>query len=68
MLCEKCNEAEARVHVTEVVAGCGQMKKLNLCEACWNETGIANKWRENHSGWTTHAPTKTFRPDDERDR
>ncbi len=67
MLCEKCQNAKATVHVTEVVAGSAQMKKLNLCEGCWNDTEICKKLRENPSGWTSHGPTKTFLSDEKKD-
>jgi protein-arginine kinase activator protein McsA len=60
MLCEKCHKTEATVHVTEVVAGSGQMKKRNLCEACWNDTEISKKLSEKTAGWISASPTKKF--------
>ncbi|MBN2783780.1 MAG: UvrB/UvrC motif-containing protein [Pontiellaceae bacterium] len=38
MKCECCNEAEATIHLTQVVEG--KVKKLNLCQACALENGI----------------------------
>ncbi len=45
MLCEKCNEQEATVHVTEVVAEApDEMKKHDFCEACFSQTQFARKF------------------------
>ncbi len=38
MLCERCNENEATVHLTQVVDGAVQ--KLHLCEPCATEAGF----------------------------
>ena len=38
MKCECCHEAEATIHLTQVVDG--DVKKLNLCQACAMENGI----------------------------
>lgn len=38
MKCECCNEAEATIHLTQVIDG--QVKKLNLCQACAQKNGI----------------------------
>jgi protein arginine kinase activator len=38
MLCERCNEKEATVHLTQVIEGA--VKKLHLCEACAKESGF----------------------------
>jgi len=44
MLCESCNKAEATVHITEVVAEApGEMKKRDLCEACFSQSELAKK-------------------------
>jgi len=37
MLCEACKEAQATVHLTEIVND--QMTELHLCEACANQKG-----------------------------
>ena len=37
MLCELCKEAQATVHLTEIVND--QMSELHLCEACANQKG-----------------------------
>jgi protein arginine kinase activator len=37
MLCELCKEAQATVHLTEIVND--QMTELHLCEACANQKG-----------------------------
>jgi hypothetical protein len=52
-------------HITEV-AGSDQMKKLNLCEACWNDSEISKKLRGKSPGSTGDGLTRTFLPDDER--
>ncbi len=38
MLCERCNENDATVHLTQVIEG--QVKKLHLCEDCASESGF----------------------------
>jgi protein arginine kinase activator len=38
MKCECCNEAEATIHLTQVIDG--DVKKLNLCQACAKKNGI----------------------------
>jgi protein arginine kinase activator len=38
MKCECCNEAEATIHLTQVIDG--DVKKLNLCQACAQKNGI----------------------------
>ena len=36
MICERCHEREATVHITEICDP--EMKKINLCEPCCQET------------------------------
>lgn len=71
MLCEKCKTAEATVHITEVVADApDEMKKSDLCEACFSQTELAKKVKAKTAGWTSYGPGSTaaiFR-DDEPDR
>ena len=38
MKCECCNEVEATIHLTQVIDG--EVKKLNLCQACAQKNGI----------------------------
>ena len=38
MKCECCHEAEATIHLTQVIDG--NVKKLNLCQQCAQESGI----------------------------
>lgn len=38
MKCECCHEAEATIHLTQVIDG--EVKKLNLCQACAQKNGI----------------------------
>jgi protein arginine kinase activator len=38
MKCECCNEAEATIHLTQVIDG--EVKKLNLCQVCAQNNGI----------------------------
>ena len=38
MKCEHCHEAEATIHLTQVIDG--QVKKLNLCQGCAQKNGI----------------------------
>ena len=38
MKCECCHEAEATIHLTQVIDG--NVKKLNLCQACALKNGI----------------------------
>lgn len=38
MKCECCHEAEATIHLTQVIDG--DVKKLNLCQACAQENGV----------------------------
>ena len=34
MLCERCHEREATVHVTNIFGETGETKKQEFCEAC----------------------------------
>ena len=69
MLCEKCHKTEATVHVTDVVVGAlNEMKKRNLCEACFSESQLAKKVRGKTAGWTSSDPMRTILPDDEPER
>ena len=47
MLCEACKQAQATVHLTEIVNE--QMTELHLCEACANQKGTQV---ESHFGLT----------------
>lgn len=38
MKCECCKETEATIHLTQVIDG--EVKKLNLCQACAKKNGI----------------------------
>ncbi|MDF7822568.1 UvrB/UvrC motif-containing protein [Pontiellaceae bacterium B12227] len=38
MKCECCKEAEATIHLTQVIDG--EVKKLNLCQVCAQKNGI----------------------------
>lgn len=38
MKCESCQKVEATIHLTQVIDG--NVKKLNLCQACAQESGI----------------------------
>ena len=38
MKCECCHEIEATIHLTQVIDG--EVKKLNLCQACAQKNGI----------------------------
>ncbi|HEY5621960.1 MAG TPA: UvrB/UvrC motif-containing protein [Pontiella sp.] len=38
MKCECCHKAEATIHLTQVIDG--EVKKLNMCQACAEENGI----------------------------
>lgn len=40
MLCTVCKKNEAKIHFTEVVEG--KMQKIDLCEACSQEKGVAD--------------------------
>ena len=50
MLCERCHERKAIVHVTRIIAPLGEMTKHDFCESCFRETdtqqGVAT------AGWT----------------
>ena len=38
MICECCHEADATIHLTQVIEG--EVKKLNLCQECAQKNGI----------------------------
>lgn len=40
MLCEVCKTEEATVHLTQIIAG--KMQKIDLCEKCAKEKGVAD--------------------------
>ncbi len=40
MLCEVCKSEEATVHLTQIISG--KMQKIDLCEKCAKEKGVAD--------------------------
>ncbi len=70
MLCEKCNKAEATVHITEVVADAPEeIKKRNFCVACFNQSDLAKKFGGELLGEATRpGATSMILPNDEPDR
>jgi len=69
MLCEKCHEREAIVHVTEIVAGSDEMKKHNFCEPCYGESDVSKIVKNRKAaGWTSYDRTQRILPDDETNR
>jgi protein arginine kinase activator len=40
MLCEVCKSEEATVHLTQIIGG--KMQKIDLCEKCAKEKGVAD--------------------------
>jgi len=56
MLCERCHEREAIVHVTKVIAPSGEMAKHNFCESCDRE--IDTDQPVEHDGWTNYDPPR----------
>lgn len=40
MLCEVCKHEEATVHLTQIISG--KMQKVDLCEKCAKEKGVAD--------------------------
>jgi protein-arginine kinase activator protein McsA len=68
MLCEKCQTKEASVHVTEIVAESGEMKKRNFCEICFQESHLSKMIKESGAkGWAVGSPPPP-RPKDESER
>ena len=68
MLCEQCQKAEATVHVTEAGNESRQMKKYNLCEACFSQSGLSKRVEGKTVGWTSYDPPRTILPGDEPSR
>jgi protein arginine kinase activator len=40
MICEYCKNADATVHLTQIISG--KMQKVDLCEKCAKEQGVAD--------------------------
>jgi hypothetical protein len=58
MICEKCNEREATVHVTYVGRN-DEISKWNLCERCYEVITLAKNSggkKSIESGWTSYSP------------
>ena len=69
MLCEKCNKAEATVHITEVVADSPEeMKKRNFCVACFSQGDLAQKLGRKLPEATSPGSTSIILSNDEPDR
>ena len=52
MLCEKCNQREATIHITEVTIGAGGVsKKTNLCSECSESSGGPDEVRGLAAAW-----------------
>jgi protein-arginine kinase activator protein McsA len=66
MLCERCHEREALVHVTSINGDSGEMTKHNYCEACATDAeGGGISPRALRSGGTSYRPgdTRTDEPE-----
>lgn len=60
MLCEICKTANATVHITDIVAGeRDEMRKRDLCEACFKQTDQGKSMGGNRIGWTNYSPGST---------
>ncbi len=57
MLCNVCQKTEAVVHYAEIVNG--QMKKMDLCEACAVDKGVGTNVSLNMSDLLTEASEST---------
>ena len=69
MLCEKCNKAEATVHITEVVADAPEeTEKRNFCVACFSQSDLAKKLGGKLPEATSPGATAIILPNDEPDR
>jgi len=69
MLCEKCNKAEATVHITEVFADSPEeMKKGNFCVPCFSQSDLAQKLGGKLPEATSPGATSIMLPNDEPDR
>ncbi len=70
MLCEKCNKAEATVHITQVVADAPEeMKKRNFCVACFSQSDLAQTFGGRVLEEATRpGATSMILPKDEPDR
>jgi len=65
MICERCHEREAMVHVTRCNGDTGEMTKHDYCEACATDPdGGGISPRELRGGWTSYGPgdTRTDEP------
>ncbi len=70
MLCEKCNKAEATVHITEVVADAPEeIKKRDFCVVCFSQSDLAKKFGGKLLDEATRpGATSMILPKDEPDR
>jgi len=57
MLCEKCHQQEANVHVTLVDAPYGDVTKHDYCESCYREQELQTAIQS--AGWTSYVPLRT---------
>jgi hypothetical protein len=56
MLCERCHEREAIVHITRANAAPGEMTKHDFCEACASDPEGGGILPGETSGWTSYGP------------
>lgn len=69
MLCEKCNKAEATLHITEVVADAPEeMRRRNFCVSCFSQSGLAKKLGGKLPEATMPGGNSIILPNDEPDR
>ena len=60
MLCERCYEQEATVHVTRCDVDTGEMTKHDFCESCaTHPDGGAISPRVLRGGWTSYGSGDT---------
>jgi protein-arginine kinase activator protein McsA len=60
MLCERCKEREATVHITTVSPSTGDAEKHNFCETCFQQTDAPDGAL--NAGWTSYDPPSSHKP------
>src|SRR5882672_1562785 len=60
MLCERCHEEQATVHVTCVLDRTTEAVRHDLCERCYQESDFHDKGTS--VGWTSYNPPVPKKP------
>jgi len=65
MLCERCHEREATVHITNIFGPTGETKKQDFCEACATDPEGGGISPRALRGWKSYGQGDSPTPENE---